>query len=302
MEVINNGEDGLVVRNKLNNNFAALEAATSPGVAGTATNIDGDELFIADQDGSPVDITTQQVSGTPLTQKMTLAKNHLRDYTDFYKIRPSFASTTGGTLDLEPFRVTQSGTGARAGQASDSLVYSGGLELVTGTTSTGYVVVEHLSAPLTFANGTSNFDFRAEVKLANLPVSGGENYVFKAGFFAQAAGVTTHEMTFNLDSSSPNWLSTVKASTGSSRPNSTIAAQTTTAVALRVWYDPAEQRTRFFIDSVEVPGVSDYSRVVDLFTVLRAGFILTKTQNTTSRSVYVNRMATDILSPAVSHF
>lgn len=276
-----------------------------PGDLGTAATIDGSETWIASQDGEGIDLTAEQVSGTPFTQKSGHgAIKRIREYTDFSRIRPAFASSTGGTLDLEPYLVTQSGTGASASQATVTTLFDPGVSLNTGTTNTGYVVLQHLFGPIAYLSGTSSFDTRAEIKLVDLATAG-EDYVFSFGFFVLGATPATTQFIGLIASRSlgSNWAQMVKNAAGQTTPGSTgVALQTSANTTLRAWYDYATAKTRFYIDGTEAPSIIDAARTMDPFSLVRAGFILQKIAGTTNRTVHIHRHSIDILWRTVPHF
>jgi len=282
----------------------------APGELGTVATITGGEKWIAEQGGDGIDITSEQVLGTPFIQNSGHGTiKYLREYTDFRRIRPAFASSTGGTLDLEPYLITQNGSGAGASQLSSVSIFSplyrtSGLLLTTGSTDTGYVVCEHLLGPLLFVNGTSNYDFRAEVLLETLPTSG-EDYTFSAGFFLIGTAPATTQF-IGLTASyggGGEWASMVKNAAGQTTPaNVDVATQTSSSVVLRAWYDGDTAKSRFFINGTEAPSITDAARALTPFSLVRPGFILKKTAGTTARRVAILRHSLNIKLAAIPYF
>lgn len=275
-----------------------------------ATSIDGDEGIIADQDGDGVIITPSQILGTPFLQKSGHgAVTRIREYSDFTRIRPAFTSSDGGTLDLEPYLVNQGGTGAKASQVgalglSPPSTGRPGLLLNTGTDTTGYTVVQHLWGPMLYANGASSFDQRAEIKMVDLPTAG-EDYLFAFGFFVLGVAPATTQFIGLVAARSlgSNWAQMVKNSGGQTTPGTSgVPIQTSANTVLRVWYDPATTKTRFYIDGVELPSISDATRAMDLFSLVRPGFIIQKIAGTTNRTVVVWRHSIDVLGLAAPNF
>jgi len=284
-----------------------------PGELGTVAELDGTEAWIALKDGDGVDVTSGQVLGTPFLQKsgfkfldptLEADTHRIREYSDFSRIRPAYTSTSGAPLDLEPYLITQSGTGAKAAQSADTTLLQPGLALTTGTDTNGYVIAQHMYGPIAYFEGTSNYDMRAEVKLVDLPTAG-EAYTFSAGFFVLGAAPATTQFiglvaSYGLGA---NWAQMVKDASGQTTPGTSgVALQTATSTVIRVWYDHATAKTRFFINGVEVPGITDAVRAMDPLSLVRAGFILQKTAGTTSRTVHIYRHSIDILWPEIPHF
>lgn len=273
-----------------------------------AGELSGTEAVPVSRGGNGVQTTTDGILGTPFLQKSGHATiKRLREYSDFTRIRPAFASSTGGTLDLEPYLVTQSGTGASASQLGAAGIGAPsfgrpGLLLSTGTTNTGYVVVEHLVGPLLFVAGTSNYDYRAEVQLIDLPTVD-EAYTLEIGFFLLgSAPAFTQFMGFRVSQSSTEWRTVVTDAAGDTTPASGVTAQTATTTAMRVWYDNATAKTRYYINGTELASITDATRSVDAFSLVRAGFILKKTAGTTARKAIVLRHSLDIKFAAIPYF
>lgn len=267
-----------------------------------AAAFDGTELVALSQGGDAVAGTTQNLLGDPFLQKMGhAAVKSVRDHSDFSRIRDAFSSTNGGTLDLEPYLVTQSGTGAGVSQGAPSQFGRPAAVMTTGTDTNGYVSVQHLFGGFAFAPGTSNFDHRMQVLPANLSVTG-QVYYFVTGYMLLSGSTITQGMYFAIFPDEANYKCIVKDAAGETQTDSGVAVQTSTPVVLRVWYDPAALATKFYINGTLVQTILDTTRAVDLFTVLRAGSLLFKSSGTTARTVQLRRHSINVLYEAVPYF
>lgn len=267
-----------------------------------ADDLDGTELVAISQGGDGVSTTTEDLLGYPFLQKMGhAAVKSVREHSDFSRIRDAFTSTNGGTLDLEPYLVTQSGTGAGVSQGAPSQFGRPAAVMTTGTDTNGYVSVQHLFGGFAFAPGTSNFDHRKQVLPAYLSVTG-EVYYFVTGYMLLSGSTITQGMYFAIFPDEANYKCIVKDAAGETQTDSGVAVQTSTPVVLRVWYDPAALATKFYINGTLVQTILDTTRAVDLFTVLRAGSLLFKSSGTTARTVQLRRHTIDVLYEAVPYF
>ena len=283
IQVINNGEDGLVVRNKINNNFTELENSITTGILGTANNVDGFEVWIATQNGGSTDITAQQVSGDPVRSYKSLAMNRRRGYTNFIRTTSAFSATDGAIIGGEPWSSHFSGTGASI-LTTKFLAAPGGLILTTGTTATGYAGIQHLDNPLAFdPNKSMVTTFKGGFNTTNLPDV--EDQVAVVGFTSPVTALPTYGMYFEATAASPNWFAVVRRDASNATKKDTGVPYTFDFTKrFRVVFDPTvgSVQNRFYIDDALVATILSTERLVPTLAGLYMTAQIRKVAGTTT--------------------
>lgn len=300
IQVISNGEDGSVVREKLNDNFAELDLAVTPGVLGPPPAVNGTETWIVSQGGTGYDLTAQQVAGNPYTAKKSLALDRIGGFTVFDNIHPINTVTNDTLIGNEPFVGYINGADAVINNGAGTY-FVPCLQLDTGTTNAGYATALHTNFPHLFVPGVSDLDARFLVLLPTLPVALSQDYTIQVGFITGVPALATRGMYFELTGASPNWQKVVKNAGGTTTVDTGIAA-TTSAVTLRIKYDPVATETKFWIDGVSSPAIDDSTRVVDFLSLLGMAVQIRKTFGAIGRSVIYLAHRYDNARAAVPHF
>ena len=278
---------------------AAIAAVVSADELDAAAQLDGTEIIPGLQDGSGVGITTQQISGSPLTDARSLAKDRSKGYSNFSKIRGvGYTSADAGVLDLEPFKVHQSGAGASIIQAHGVL---GEMSIIgsTGTTTTGYSAITHLEWHK--FDPAKEMDFRVKIAPIQLPTAG-QNYTLQIGFVSGAPALATHGMYFQLDETNTKWQAIVRNTGVSAATPTTVDATALGVVDLRVHYDPSVLSTKFYINGTLAATTLNTTKVVPTDTQMETTISIRKSALTTAASYVAQHLSFDCEKTALVNF
>jgi hypothetical protein len=313
----------------INDNFdiATLgqEVGTTPGTLAAGDDsrivgIDLENLDAADpltgaeklpglQSGVAVALTSDEISGSPLSTVMSLAKNKIRSFSHFEGTSSTYSSSTTGTLfGLEPFEIWTSGTtGAAISQAGSTVLLYGCADLSTGTNPAGYAAITSTHFPLMLSATSNKVDFRLAAGPNVLPTAG-QNYTLQIGIFTVPSAAATKGVFFRATSASLNWFAYTKNGTGAAETITdtgvAVAAKPlfTNTTTFRASYDSANTETVFYINGVEAARQTATNLPVGTF--LYAGAAIFKTAGSTARSLYVDAASLEVndSSYSVEHF
>jgi len=267
-----------------------------------AASIAGTELFPADQGGSGVSITADQILADPYAQIKGYAFTRFKGYWGCTDIRPSYSSTTDDSLiDNAPLVLYRGGAAAGASNLIGTYLASC-VGLTTGTDTTGYAVAVHLDTSYIFIPGTSDLDQRWALLIPVLPTSGVQDFTIQVGFISGFPALAVQGIYLELTGASPNWFVCVKDVAGIERVDTGIAAIAATPITLRVAYSGDAEESRFWIDGVATDPIFDTTRAVDLFARLGMVCGIRKTAGTTARTLVFSNHKYDNGKVAVPHF
>jgi hypothetical protein len=213
-----------------------------------STELDGTELIALDQGGVAVSGTTEQILGDPVRQQRSHGLNYLRDFTDFHRTRPTFSATDGALIDLEPWVARINGSGAAV--LTGKFLGVNGLILATGTTTTGYAVIEHTMAPFLFApanNMTAVFRGGLSAILPSV-----EAFTVQIGFRDGGAALATVGLYFQASAGSLNWRAVTNTGSGISNVDTGIPITIDATKRFKIVRDAVLDVTRFYIDETLV--------------------------------------------------
>ncbi len=300
-----------------------------------ATQLDGLEQVSGVQDLDTVKMTTQQISGTPITVARGLGTNFLKGYSDFSNTPPVFiASVNEAMWGNDNYYVMLSGFNALVKQSQatvNSNFFQPSARLETGTNPSGHSVISHVqNGALLFNFGTTgeylsdmdsrfslglhqygtgaqSFKMRSGFMDASLPSSAGSVNPVNAMYFEYDGNGTPNE-TYKACVSITNGVnSIVKVDTGYIPAASTTLAPVN---VLRVYYNAALQQTEFFIDggvptiipdSALIGGTGQPTKRVDLGNYSMACQLLSVTGNLT-KSMWVFRHKYTIAAGALNYY
>jgi hypothetical protein len=263
-----------------------------------ATSIDGTELLPADQGGDGVSITTQQVSGNPLTAERGLNRDRVRFWCAFRNTSPTFSSsTTGAQFGAEPYEVYASGASAGVAQAMTFLVPAAWP--TTGTTNTGYAGFRCNLRPFAY-DKTKEMTEMFQLTLLALPSV--ENYRFQAGFTDGTPSAFNNGMYFRLSNSSANFQAVVNNAGGETVVTTTVAAAAFAPYVMKWVNDPTDASVKFYINGALVATVLNSTREVAANTVLAPVQEIAKLAGTTAASYVVSNHYIDVETTALAHY
>jgi hypothetical protein len=262
-----------------------------------ATSIDGTELLPADQGGSGVSITAQQVSGSPVTAYRTLAKDRIRGYSDFTKLRVTgWTATNGGLVDLEPYVTNFSGDASALNLVG--FLSIPGLYMATGTGTTNYFALTSLMGGPLFFNNAQSFERTIALNISTLTATG-QKFGVEVGFTAGAitasptAGIYFYADP-DIDPSVATWTGVVKNAGGTSTVDTLIPMVASTQTILKVRYDADEAAAQFFVDGAGPFEILNATRELAANTILSMTVAIRKTTGTTTRAIAVGHDSWDL--------
>lgn len=267
-----------------------------------ASTLTGAEIFPLVQGGVARRATAQDVSGDPQTTRKGLARNRAKGYVEFANLAPSLAGVvSGGILPNEPMAVVFGG-GAVLSNPVDTL-FSNAVRIATSGTVEGWGYGFHTEHPALFIPGTSDLDVRVNLALSAAPTSG-QDFITRVGFIKASGtktGVTTGILLEGSYAAGPTWRATVKNAGGTESVDTGVSV-TAAAMTLRVKYEGAAARSRFWINGTEMPPILDATRAVDIFSALRMVCSIEKTVGATSRHLDLYGLKYDNARAEFAHF
>lgn len=254
-----------------------------------ADALDGTELIPAEQTGTGVKITAEQLTPTPAEVAGSRARNRLRSATHFRDIPPA-TTYTSGLLGGEAFVVSSNGAGAGVTQASLSTFRPGVAANATGTTTTGRCGSCSLELPLFWLSDAADIGITWMVTVSALS-DGTNTYTAEVGLVTHdGSGRTTAAATqgifFRYNSAvSPNWYAITKNLSSETPTDTGIAVSTAAWPVLEISYSPGGPAL-FLIDGVQV--ASHATHLPAEFVSLVDAASIYKSAGATSRSLYAD--------------
>jgi len=262
-----------------------------------AATLDGTEIVAVDQGGDGVQTTVQDIAGDPLIAKRGHALASVRGYSDFSNTRNNMSITTDNTLcDLEPWYVL---TNAAAGAGVSQFAWLGSQAfiLLTGTTTTGRTAIVSTQYTNLF-DPTLSMDQRFKGGVSALPSV--ESYTIQIGFLEALPGLATGGMYFQLSAASANWRAIVRddgVETSSNLDTGVVGSIDNSPAnqkVFRIFYDAAEEETKFYIQGTLVATITNATRVLDTGTALQMAISIIKSAGTTSAGYAVSQHSYDL--------
>lgn len=287
-DVINNGEDGLVVRGKLNDNFnnAVETTDTRLGSVGygdldLAADLAGPEFVAISQSGVGVKTTVDEIAGNPLTIQRSHGRNRQEGYTDFGKTTPAQSIANGAICGLEEWYANFGGAGASV--LSTNFLGITALALGTGTTTTGNANITNMR--YVKYSSSLDMDCRNFFALSALPST--EAYTSQIGYILGSPALATVGQYFECDNGSANWFACKKNAGGTTRIDTGVAVVIGNSPVMRIYQDISESATKYYINDMDTPvaTIPLATRPITDGTLLQMVFSIRKSAGTTSTTL-----------------
>jgi len=272
--------------------FGAVDYGDLP----VATTLDGNEIVAVDQGGDGVQTTSQDISGTPVTDVSGLALNRVRGYSDFSKTLDAYVGVTNTLFSLEPYIVNFAGTSSAANQGA-SISGIASVLLSTGTAATGNSAIRLAGATVTFL---STQEYTATFLLSTSVLSGAETGHQQIGFSSTFPALVNLGMYFEQTDASANWFACVKNAGGTERVDTLITSVIAVPQTYRIHYDPVATATKFYIDGTLVATILNSTRVLADATPLYQVLMARKTGGANPPALFLASHSYDIPKIGVS--
>jgi hypothetical protein len=262
IEVINNGETGLVVRGKINDNFSELASFVDAGTLPLANPPSGDEKLFGLQGGLSKYFTPQQLSPSAIIQAYGYRRKMQQSFTGLTHTPPLFAGVNQGMFGNEPL-LCHLGNGGTVGQPDASAWFGRrGLALCgLSTNSASYAGVSSTNFPFYPTATGVNWYFGAVAGLTALPVGG--NQSFYIGVTPPPLnGVPTDGFYFQGSAANANWIATLNGTAQSDTDTGFVIAPVNALSTNAAWLTfeilslGADPDVKFYIDRTLVASVS----------------------------------------------
>jgi len=254
-----------------------------------STSNDGTELIAASKNGDGVSLTAQQISGNPVTDMLGLNLDRRRGFSDFSRTKPEYSATSGELYGLEPYLVNFAGTASAVGAFGAISGYDNVL-LSVGTATNGNAGIVRAGSAVAIL-----FDSTAELvttwKVATSVLDGTNNGTIQIGFVNDFPDLCSRGMYFEHTGESPNWFACHTNSFNTSRVNTGVAVNPIIQTVFRVYYDPLDGSTNYYIDGVLV---STNTRSLIQFTQLQMAVTVRKSAGATPPTVGVSMHSFDV--------
>ena len=244
-----------------------------------ATALTGLELLSGLQDLDTVSMTTDQISGTPVTTAMGLGLSHMQGFSDFSNtVHPLDLTINNSLWGNDPYFIRLGGAAALVRQGTTdvfSKFFQPSAIITSGPSNpSGYSAICSTQRGIVLGGPTStlplhSFDTQFSMDGPGIGTSTLiKSHKIRAGFFDTVFNAVTpvNGMYFelNADGNNLNWQACVALTPYGGGTNTVdtvdtgITAADNTLYVLRVFYNAAQLKTEFFINNVLVATFLDF--------------------------------------------